>query len=1561
MVTKQKGLKDILDLFTNNENEHAFLLKHWIKVFLSLSNDDDVQVREITLTTFKQINKLVKSLLSPYLKQILPHWLALTGDPHGNVAAIASDAFTSLFSKNKLNDAFLFSKEQIMNNVDSILFKINYTEKKNEIRLLPGAFNSLIVLSKISKDDQFIDDEFVKLLSNEQFWKYSKFNDNNVQSSWFNLINSLLLTKFDLIKSYITKINQLTFKRLGDKNVNLQESIFKVTFTLMKLDEENCFNELNYEKMHKSVVDIIKRNEFNQELLISNFDLILKYFLFKNEDKEELINSLFSLLQKEILNENDQSSMAINLYFASLLLLIQKPELLTTDQDRFKTILDTLINRKLKSILEQLSNNKSLQEIFKKLVSFSSSLKEIDCDQQVQLINDLILNSVKTKLNDETNFDIKSTKSLLNIIFNLKAFQSRRILNLIEINSVESLEFISYKFDFYESKTNDLSTKKELLHEILRIIFESTLENVSNDFIEFINYLVQFASYLDSLDDSLIDKFIEFFKRILSLKDRFNDSKLKLKLYYIIQQVILMSQSKFNQLDLNDSSDIFSFIFTLQLFKDSDATNLDVLPLYNVLYKDLENHLLSSNLNKLELDDLIDDTDGHDASLSNKEIDSKFISYLNHKTELDLLNAIHSLINLKLDFSIYAKIFSDLIELTRSHNRVNILICLILSHLNRSKKVLPVQTIECLIFKFIEFTNRHLIEIDSLWVEVLFRSLQDNSSKSTSIIADLSKKFKKMFLDEKSIKFDQLNLLISNIYAFIFKLTNLNEYSTNLKDVIENIILDKNEFDQLKREFNDKLFEFLLIKGDFTDNDFPANNRSDNLKIPHLVHVSYACLRISKLFSFVEEFKEKSELSLDSLINESTDQQCIVKLLENDSSLEYVLDYSVLSYGYLKQLNQIHSYGMSTNQNDLIESYLHFYEHIFSKINDKFIRDYVNRVYKLRCDDYWTVLSIHHLLNISTVDNNVFNFDEISKSLKTNNFNLIVKHIPKRQIELFLEQVIQYNLINKADYPNNLNDIQEYLNIISICLNSYLVSIDYETTLFPIANCIMNYQEKIRSKELDEKLLYLTKDQINNNELVNSVSSIINFLEQFLKRSMDNLNVKFSKLLFYSLSKWTEILNVDLNLLINNNHVCSYLNRLFSLINSLIFIMQLNTPNLREIRTNWLMCYSAEINKRLFKFFIKLSNSKINFVNYDLVNSLAKCLVTMDGCDSILNVKLQDLGLEMSLIDEFGKIKEYLKDDDCSDLKINSNFNRLFKLFAYLVMKKDALFSLTSHQLIMTYLELLADNLNHDPEFLTSIQDNHLIRPPIFFLNLLNKIHEQLDSESSSSNEQTYPLKIVYLLIWDQFLQFWSKLNEKIRNPIANYLKERGYLDYLFLYFTDILPIDKKLLELYYKHGLTKVKMMEYFQNNLQLEPSNLWSFDTLYHLGCQMYLKIFTKMPTTIRLWINTCAYQTQIKEFTSKFVSPIVIREEMRMIQDKTSNSFDGLKLTVRSSSNEIFAFYTFEDVRIELTLTLPTNYPIGLIKINCGDRVGVDLSKWRSWELQLTSFLAQVLFLF
>lgn len=96
-------------------------------------------------------------------------------------------------------------------------------------------------------------------------------------------------------------------------------------------------------------------------------------------------------------------------------------------------------------------------------------------------------------------------------------------------------------------------------------------------------------------------------------------------------------------------------------------------------------------------------------------------------------------------------------------------------------------------------------------------------------------------------------------------------------------------------------------------------------------------------------------------------------------------------------------------------------------------------------------------------------------------------------------------------------------------------------------------------------------------------------------------------------------------------------------------------------------------------------------------------------------------------------------------------------------------------------------------------------------------------------------------------------------------------------------------------------------------------------------------------------------LHRFTSKYVSPRLYLDEMEQLQTAGELlSADNLSIKVRSAAREVVSTYTLEEFSIELVITLPLNYPIGLTDVGCTKKLGVATSEYRKWMLQLTTFL-------
>nr|KAG5694502.1 hypothetical protein BaRGS_014233 [Batillaria attramentaria] len=122
-----------------------------------------------------------------------------------------------------------------------------------------------------------------------------------------------------------------------------------------------------------------------------------------------------------------------------------------------------------------------------------------------------------------------------------------------------------------------------------------------------------------------------------------------------------------------------------------------------------------------------------------------------------------------------------------------------------------------------------------------------------------------------------------------------------------------------------------------------------------------------------------------------------------------------------------------------------------------------------------------------------------------------------------------------------------------------------------------------------------------------------------------------------------------------------------------------------------------------------------------------------------------------------------------------------------------------------------------------------------------------------------------------------------------------------------------------------------------------------------------------------KTAAY---VDKFTCKNISPLLCKSEFQTVQD--SENIEGITarhllkvrahesrqdmppktvshlVKARFATREVTASYQMEEVKIELQITLPENYPLGNISVSSERRVGVNQAQWDRWLLQLNVFL-------
>lgn len=72
------------------------------------------------------------------------------------------------------------------------------------------------------------------------------------------------------------------------------------------------------------------------------------------------------------------------------------------------------------------------------------------------------------------------------------------------------------------------------------------------------------------------------------------------------------------------------------------------------------------------------------------------------------------------------------------------------------------------------------------------------------------------------------------------------------------------------------------------------------------------------------------------------------------------------------------------------------------------------------------------------------------------------------------------------------------------------------------------------------------------------------------------------------------------------------------------------------------------------------------------------------------------------------------------------------------------------------------------------------------------------------------------------------------------------------------------------------------------------------------------------------------------------------------------ENMQVTVHISTREVLAVYSIDEARMELVITLASNYPLGSVKVDCNKQIGGRASS-RNVAMQLTIFLTHQVVIF
>ncbi|TGZ78159.1 hypothetical protein EX30DRAFT_366230 [Ascodesmis nigricans] len=196
-----------------------------------------------------------------------------------------------------------------------------------------------------------------------------------------------------------------------------------------------------------------------------------------------------------------------------------------------------------------------------------------------------------------------------------------------------------------------------------------------------------------------------------------------------------------------------------------------------------------------------------------------------------------------------------------------------------------------------------------------------------------------------------------------------------------------------------------------------------------------------------------------------------------------------------------------------------------------------------------------------------------------------------------------------------------------------------------------------------------------------------------------------------------------------------------------------------------------------------------------------------------------------------------------------------------------------------------------------------------------------------------------YLLSWILIFDHFNGASFKVRSIYAEALKDGEYLP----------PLLDKIFSFLFLQGTNRpfdATKCEVFTYNLS--SSNSDSTADLLHLQAHLYYLALRYTPALAKSWFlsqTNRAISQAIESFTERHYSPLLIASELSTVNtNRTSDDLEDLTVRVLKAAREVSATYPVDDQTLEISVRLPSTFPLHQVEVTGIHRVGMDENHFR-----------------
>ncbi|KAL7734397.1 hypothetical protein ACLKA6_010729 [Drosophila palustris] len=278
-MTKKKALQELHELITESDLDTLKnILPLWPKFYHNLATDIEHAVREQTQLVLQLLMSKCKRAMAPYLKQLVPVWLASRFDNYAPAASIASNSFRETFARTC--EVCLHCQSEIIEyTTRNLTFHTpatlsigkNLKPEESEQKYQRVVISSLKELSFFmehtapAEDVEQLRQGLVTLLAHQKFWTFAKHKQPAIKAAWFECIYHMLQCSklLEVLTPQKSQLITTSFQFIDDADPLVAPHVWGCVL-LLQSNYNDWYAPLNIRKALLPKLSTLLSNAFNR-------------------------------------------------------------------------------------------------------------------------------------------------------------------------------------------------------------------------------------------------------------------------------------------------------------------------------------------------------------------------------------------------------------------------------------------------------------------------------------------------------------------------------------------------------------------------------------------------------------------------------------------------------------------------------------------------------------------------------------------------------------------------------------------------------------------------------------------------------------------------------------------------------------------------------------------------------------------------------------------------------------------------------------------------------------------------------------------------------------------------------------------------------------------------------------------------------------------------------------------------------------------------------------------------------------------------------------------------